>query len=61
MDFLLRDAYEKKLNIRSHISCLMEDLKDAKNHLTMQEERFVLVKRSRRGSDFFFFLLLEKF
>jgi hypothetical protein len=59
MDFLLRDATEKKLNIRNHISCLMNDLKDAKIRLSIQEERSMQEMRSREvSSEFFFFFFL---
>lgn len=59
MDSLLRDAYEKKLNIRRHISCLMAELKDTQTHLALQEERFALEMRNREVNFRFFFLPLE--
>ncbi|KAF3326104.1 hypothetical protein FCM35_KLT09184 [Carex littledalei] len=51
MDSLLRDAYEKKLNIRRHISCLMAEFKDTQIRLALQEERFALEIRNREEAE----------
>ncbi|KAJ4755252.1 hypothetical protein LUZ62_089657 [Rhynchospora pubera] len=51
MDLLLKNAYEKKLQFRGHISCLMQQLKDTKFRLTLQDERLVLETQSREEAE----------
>ncbi|KAJ3698141.1 hypothetical protein LUZ61_001846 [Rhynchospora tenuis] len=51
MDPLLKDACEKKLKFRRHISYLMQELNDTKIRLALQDERFVLETQSREEAE----------